>query len=81
MPRKYPKSLRTTWRNRRQLAQGSHGRSPADDVRRLTGWGAKNIEGRKATYADFQRPRVSRKVRINGTVEEMLPPKVIEWTC
>ncbi|WP_370271540.1 replication initiation protein, partial [Hyphomonas sp.] len=44
----------------------------------LIGWGAKDIEGRKAAYAELQRPRVGRKARITGTVEEMLPPEVIE---
>jgi hypothetical protein len=44
----------------------------------LIGWGAKDIEGRKAAYAELQRPRVGRKARINGTVEEMLSPEVIE---
>ncbi len=38
----------------------------------LIGWGAKDIEGRKAAYAELQRPRVGRKARITGTVEEML---------
>lgn len=44
----------------------------------IIGWGAKDIEGRKAAYAELQRPRVGRKARITGTVEEMLPPEVIE---
>jgi hypothetical protein len=44
----------------------------------LIGWGAKDIEGRKAAYAELQRPRVSRKARITGTVEDMLPPEVIK---
>ena len=44
----------------------------------LIGWGAKDIEGRKAAYAELQRPRVGRKARITGTVEEMLPSEVIE---
>lgn len=44
----------------------------------LIGWGAKDIEGRKAAYAELQRPRVGRKARITGTVEEMLPHEVIE---
>lgn len=44
----------------------------------LIGWGAKDIEGRKATYAELQRPRVGRKARITRTVEETLPPEVIE---
>ena len=32
----------------------------------------------KAAYAELQRPRVGRKARITGTVEEMLPSEVIE---
>ncbi|MEM8976849.1 MAG: replication initiation protein [Pseudomonadota bacterium] len=44
----------------------------------LIGWGAKDIEGRKAAYAELQRSRVGRKARITGTVEDMLPPQVIE---
>jgi hypothetical protein len=44
----------------------------------LIGWGAKDIEGRKAAYAELQRPRVGRKARIAGTVEEMFSPKVID---
>lgn len=43
----------------------------------LIGWGAKDIEGRKAAYAELQRPRVGRKARITGTVEEMLPDEVL----
>jgi hypothetical protein len=39
----------------------------------LIGWGAKDIQGRKAAYAELQRPRVGRKARIDGAVEEMLP--------
>ena len=44
----------------------------------LIGWGAKDIEGRKAAYTELQRTRVGRKARITGTVEEMLPPEVID---
>lgn len=44
----------------------------------LIGWGLKDIEGKKAAYAELQRPRVGRLARITGTVEEMLPPEVIE---
>ena len=44
----------------------------------LIGWVAKDIEGRKAAYAELERPRVGRKARITGTVEDMLPPEVIE---
>jgi len=44
----------------------------------LIGWGLKDIEGKKAAYAELQRPRVGRFARITGTVEEMLPPEVIE---
>lgn len=55
---------------------------PAKTGRRVTGvligWGAKDIEGRKAAYAELQRSRVGRKARITGTVEEMLSPEVIE---
>ena len=38
----------------------------------LIGWGAKDIEGRKVAHVELQRPRVGRKTRIIGTVEEML---------
>ena len=44
----------------------------------LIGWGLKDIEGKKAAYAELQRPRVGRLARITGTVEEMLPPEVID---
>lgn len=44
----------------------------------LLGWAAKDMEGQKAAYAELQRPRVGRKARITGTVEEMLPPDVVE---
>ena len=40
--------------------------------RRFDRLGAKDIEGRKAAYVELQRPRVGRKTRITGTVEEML---------
>ena len=55
---------------------------PEKTGRRVTGviigWGAKDIDGRKTAYAELQRPRVGRKARITGTVEEMLSPEVIE---
>lgn len=55
---------------------------PAKSGQRVTGVligrGAKDLEGRKAAYAELQRARVGRKARITGTVEEMLPPEVIE---
>lgn len=55
---------------------------PEKTGRRVTGfvigWGAKDMEGRKAAYAELQRPRVGRKARISGTVEEMLPSGVID---
>lgn len=35
----------------------------------LMGWGIKDIEGRKAVFAELNRPRVGRKARITGTVE------------
>ena len=44
----------------------------------LIGWSAKDIEDRKAAYAELQRPRVGPKARITGTVEEMLPSEMIE---
>jgi hypothetical protein len=44
----------------------------------LVGWGLKDIEGKKAAYAELQRPRVGRLARISGTVEEMFPPEVID---
>ncbi|OSP53700.1 hypothetical protein BV911_16445 [Pseudoruegeria sp. SK021] len=55
---------------------------PEQTGRRVTGfvigWGAKDIEGKRAAYAELQRPRVGRKARITGTVEEMLPSAIIE---
>lgn len=47
-------------------------------LRRVVRSGAKDIEGRKAAYAELQRSRVGHKARITGTVEEMLPPEVME---
>lgn len=44
----------------------------------LIGWGAKDVEGRKAAYVELQRPRIGRKARITGTVEDMLPSEVID---
>lgn len=44
----------------------------------LIGWGAKDIEGRKAAYAELQRSRIGRKARITGTVEEMIGSEIIE---
>jgi hypothetical protein len=44
----------------------------------LIGWGLKDVEGKKAAYAELQRPRVGRLARIMGTVEEMLTRGVIE---
>lgn len=44
----------------------------------LIGWGAKDIEGRKAAYAELQRSRVGRKARISGTVEDVFSNEVIE---
>lgn len=37
----------------------------------LMGWGIKDIEGRKAVFAELNRPRVGRKARITGTVEDI----------
>lgn len=55
---------------------------PEKTGRRVTGvlvdWGAKGIAGRKAAYAELQRPRIGRKARIAGTAEGMLPDEVIE---
>lgn len=44
----------------------------------LIGWGAKDIEGRKEAYAELQRPRIGRKARISGMVEDVFPKEVIE---
>lgn len=48
---------------------------PSKTGRRVTGvkvgWGLKDIEGRKQAYAELQRPRVGRRARISGEVEEM----------
>ncbi len=44
----------------------------------VIGWGVKNIEGRKAVYAELQRSRVGRKARIAGTVEQVVPGDIIE---
>lgn len=38
----------------------------------LIGWEAKDIEGRKAAYQELQRPKVGRRARITGTVEETI---------
>ncbi|MCB5411964.1 replication initiation protein [Pseudogemmobacter faecipullorum] len=35
----------------------------------VIGWGMKDIEGRKAAWAELHRPRVGRKARITGTAE------------
>lgn len=35
----------------------------------LLGWGQKDIDGKKAAYAELQRSRVGRKARLTGTVE------------
>lgn len=35
----------------------------------ILGWGMKDIDGRKAAWAELQRPRVGRKARIAGKVE------------
>jgi hypothetical protein len=37
----------------------------------LMGWGPKDIEGRKEAYAELRRPRVGRKARLTGSVEEL----------
>lgn len=37
----------------------------------LMGWGVKDIEGRKAVFEELRRPKVGRKARISGTVEEI----------
>ena len=44
----------------------------------LIGWGLKDIDGKKAAYAELQRPRVGRLARITGTVEELLPGDLME---
>ncbi|WP_172676984.1 hypothetical protein [Aestuariivita boseongensis] len=44
----------------------------------LIGLGTKDTDGQKAACAELPRPRVGRKARITGAVEEMLPPEVIE---
>jgi len=44
----------------------------------LIGWGLKDIEGKKAAYAELQRPRVGRLARITGTVEDLMPGEVFE---
>ncbi len=45
----------------------------------LIGWEAKDVEGRKAAYQELQRPKVGRKARITGTVEETFPGEAPEW--
>ena len=47
----------------------------------LIGWGSKDIEGKKAAYAELQRPRVGRLARITGTVEELMPDEVTSSTA
>ena len=47
----------------------------------LFGWGSKDIEGKKAAYAELQRPRVGRLARITGTVEELMPDEVTSSTA
>jgi hypothetical protein len=44
----------------------------------LIGWSIKDIEGRRAAYAELQRSRVGRKARISGTVEDLFPPEMLE---
>lgn len=44
----------------------------------IMGWNVKDAEECKAAYAEMQRPRVGRKERINGTVEDLFPTDVID---
>ena len=44
----------------------------------LIGWGLKDVEGKKAAYAELQRPRVGRLARITGTVEELTATAILE---
>ena len=57
------------------LAEFSVSIAPRKTGRRVTGviigWGLKDIEGRKQAYAELQRPRVGRKARISGQVEDV----------
>ena len=50
--------------------------TPEKTGRRVTGvrlgWGVKDVAGRKAAYAELQRPRVGRAARISGRTEEAL---------
>ncbi len=49
---------------------------PRKTGRRVThvflGWGMKDIEARKAAYAELQRPKAGRKARIDGTAESVI---------
>ncbi|MEM1101951.1 MAG: replication initiation protein [Pseudomonadota bacterium] len=44
----------------------------------LVGWHEKDVEGRKAAYAELQRPRVGRRARITATVEELPAGSLLE---
>ncbi len=37
----------------------------------LLGWGMKDLEGRRAAWEELQRPRIGRRARISGTVEQI----------
>lgn len=44
----------------------------------LVGWETKDVEARKAAYAELQRSRVGRRARITGTVENMCSSDLID---
>ncbi len=46
---------------------------PAQGLAQVPQDGAAAIEGRKAAWAELQRPRVGRKARLAGTVEDLAP--------
>ena len=56
--------------------------TPEKTGRRVTGvrlgWSVKDISGRKAAYAELQRPRVGRAARISGRTEDASPPCLLE---
>lgn len=56
--------------------------APEKTGRRVTGvrlgWSVKDISGRKAAYAELQRPRVGRAARISGRTEDASLPCLLE---
>lgn len=44
----------------------------------VIGWQAKDLDGKRAAYAELQRSRIGRKARISGTVEALSDESVLE---